>query len=78
LTGQRCRDRGDHDLRAGRLTRQPVRGRGQNGESSKFDTFSIPVAPAPTTQICAMVVPIGENNGILTAAVQNILTSPVI
>lgn len=49
-----------------------------NIDSTLFDTFAIPVAPTPTTQICAMVVPIGEDNGQLTAAVQNILTSPVI
>ena len=49
-----------------------------NIDTTLFDPFSIPVAPAPSTQICALVVPIGESNGQLNAAVQNVLTSVVI
>lgn len=47
-------------------------------DTTLFDTFSIPVAPPPTTQICALCTPIGEDNGILTAAVQNLLASIVV
>ena len=42
-------------------------------DTTNFDTFSIPADPNPNVQICAQVVPIGEDNSILTAAVQNIL-----
>lgn len=41
--------------------------------TTMFDAFSIPVSPSPHVNTCAMVVPIGENNDILTAAVQNVL-----
>lgn len=44
-------------------------------DSTTFDAFSIPTTPLNT---CALVVPIGENNGILTAAVQNVLTPGVL
>jgi hypothetical protein len=47
-------------------------------DTTFYDVFAIPMAPAPTDQICAQVVPIGEDNGQLTAAVQNLLTSVVI
>lgn len=41
--------------------------------SSLFDPFSIPGSPPPYIDTCAQVVPIGENNDILTAAVRNVL-----
>ncbi len=47
-------------------------------DTSKYDAFSIPVTVSPTDQICAQCVPIGEDNGQLTAAVKNLLTSIVI
>lgn len=47
-------------------------------DSTFYDAFSIPVAPPPTTQICALTVPIGEDNGILTAAVKNVLRSIIV
>jgi hypothetical protein len=42
-------------------------------DSSLFDIFSIPVSPPPYINTCAQVVPIGENNDILTAATRNVL-----
>lgn len=42
-------------------------------DSSLFDTFAIPMAPNPHDNTCAMVVPIGEINEILDAAVRNVL-----
>lgn len=42
-------------------------------DSTHFDSFSIPSSPPPGTNTCAQVVPIGEVNEILTAAVQNVL-----
>ncbi len=42
-------------------------------DSTHFNAFSVPVSPSPHVNTCAMVVPIGENNEILTAAVQNVL-----
>jgi len=47
-------------------------------DSTSFDTFSIPINPVPSTNTCAMVIPIGELNSQLTAALQNVLTSAVI
>lgn len=41
-------------------------------DTTLFDTFTIP-SPAPATYTCAQVIPIGEVNSILTAAVQNVL-----
>lgn len=38
-----------------------------------FTPFAIPIAPSPHVNTCAMVVPVGENNDILTAAVRNVL-----
>ena len=38
-----------------------------------FTPFAIPVSPSPHVNTCAMVVPVGENNNILTAAVRNVL-----
>lgn len=42
-------------------------------DSSNFEPFAIPVSPPPYINTCAQVVPIGEINSILTAAVQNVL-----
>ncbi len=42
-------------------------------DSTNFYPFAIPIAPTPQMNICAMVVPIGEDNSILIAAVQNTL-----
>lgn len=43
-------------------------------DSTNFDTFAIPSMPYPPyANVCAMVVPIGEVNSQLTAAVQNVL-----
>jgi|SRR5665213_1815375 len=44
-------------------------------DTTNFDVFSIPVTNLNT---CALVVPIGENNAILTAAVHNTLNQGVI
>jgi len=41
--------------------------------TTNFDTFAIPSDPTPHDQICAQVVPIGEVNSTLQAALQNIL-----
>lgn len=41
--------------------------------SSYFTPFSIPVLPNPHEDICAQVIPVGEENAILLAAVQNTL-----
>lgn len=41
--------------------------------STNFDPFSIPVSPSPHVDTCAQVVPIGEVNEIISAAVQNVL-----
>lgn len=38
-----------------------------------FTPFAIPVSPSPHVNTCAMVVPVGENNNILAAAVMNVL-----
>jgi len=46
-----------------------------NIDASSFDSFSIPVGLPPWVPICAQVVPIGEVNEELRAAVQNILPS---
>lgn len=40
--------------------------------STTFTDFAIPVSPTPDDDICALVIPIGENNAILTAAVRNV------
>ena len=42
-------------------------------DSTNFDPFAIPMSPSPHVNTCAQVVPIGEVNQILTAAVQNVL-----
>lgn len=42
-------------------------------DATNYQAFSIPIAPGPHVDICAQVVPIGEVNEILTAAVQNVL-----
>lgn len=42
-------------------------------DSTTFTAFSIPVSPLPQTNTCAQVVPIGELNATLLAAVQNVL-----
>jgi hypothetical protein len=42
-------------------------------DSTQFYPFAIPIAPNPHTNICAMVVPIGEDSNTLLAAVQNTL-----
>lgn len=41
-------------------------------DTTAFDVFSIPVSPDPHVDICAQVVPIGEVNETLQAAVHNI------
>lgn len=42
-------------------------------DSTTFTAFAIPVSPLPQINTCAQVVPIGEVNLLLDAAVQNIL-----
>lgn len=42
-------------------------------DSTNFFPFSIPGSPSPHVNTCAQVVPIGEVNKILAAAVQNVL-----
>jgi len=42
-------------------------------DTTNYDTFSIPVSPNPHVNTCAQVVPIGEINETLKAAVQNVL-----
>jgi hypothetical protein len=44
-------------------------------DTTSFDPFSIPMAASPHTNICALVVPVGEVNEILTGATRNILNS---
>lgn len=41
--------------------------------STPFTPFVIPVMPNPHEDICAQVIPVGEDNAILLAAVQNTL-----
>lgn len=41
--------------------------------TTAFDPFMIPVSPPPSENICAMVVPIGENAANLNSAFQNVL-----
>jgi hypothetical protein len=42
-------------------------------DTSAFEPFSIPVAPIPAwADVCAQVVPIGEDNEILTQAIHNV------
>jgi|KBSSwiStaDraftv2_1062776.scaffolds.fasta_scaffold488680_2 hypothetical protein len=42
-------------------------------DSTLFQAFAVPSPISPQQSTCAMVVPIGEDNSILTAAVQNTL-----
>jgi hypothetical protein len=42
-------------------------------DTTLFDAFAIPMNPPPYVNTCAQVVPIGEDNSILTAALQNVL-----
>jgi hypothetical protein len=42
-------------------------------DTTGMDIFAIPVSPSPQTNTCAMVVPVGEVNAILTQAVRNTL-----
>jgi len=42
-------------------------------DSRLFDTFSIPSSPSPHTDVCALVIPIGSKNSILTIATKNTL-----
>ncbi len=42
-------------------------------DSTNFEVFSIPGSPPPFVDTCAQVVPLGENNDILTAATRNVL-----
>ena len=44
-------------------------------DTTFFSPFSIPMSPSQHENICAMVVPIGEVNELLRAAVQNVLPS---
>lgn len=41
--------------------------------STKFDTFAVPASPNVHTNICSLVVPIGEVSSTLKASVHNIL-----
>jgi hypothetical protein len=40
--------------------------------TTSFDAFAIPGSPTPDDDICALVIPIGQINAILTAAVRNV------
>ena len=42
-------------------------------DTTNFDAFAIPGSPAPSQNICAQVVPIGEVNETLLAATVNVL-----
>lgn len=42
-------------------------------DSTSFDPFAIPPSPSPHDNTCAQVVPIGEVNETLRAAVMNVL-----
>jgi hypothetical protein len=42
-------------------------------DTTMYDTFSIPSPSDPAINVIAQVVPIGEDNGILTAATTNVL-----
>jgi len=42
-------------------------------DTTNFEPFAIPVSPGPHEDICAQVVPVGELNEQLTAAVRNTL-----
>ena len=42
-------------------------------DTTEYTPFAIPVAPSPHDQICALVVPIGEDNDTLRIATQNVL-----
>ena len=42
-------------------------------DTTMFDPFAIPVTTNPTIDICPQVVPVGELNGQLTAALHNVL-----
>lgn len=41
--------------------------------STNFTPFSIPVSPSPHVNTCAQVVPVGEINSTLRAALKNVL-----
>src|SRR5689334_2605149 len=40
-------------------------------DSTNFEPFAIPLNPGAHDDICAQVIPVGEDNAILYAAVQN-------
>lgn len=42
-------------------------------DSTHWIAFAIPMAPNPQDDICAQVIPVAEDNGILYQAVQNTL-----
>jgi hypothetical protein len=42
-------------------------------DSTNFSPFAIPVSPDPHLNTCAQVVPVGEVNSTLDAAVRNVL-----
>jgi len=42
-------------------------------DSSAFDVFAVPALPDPHDFTCAQVVPIGENNGMLSEATRNVI-----
>lgn len=44
-----------------------------NIDTTGFDAFSIPVAPNPHDNICALVVPIGEKYDTTAGVMQNVL-----
>ena len=45
-------------------------------DTTTFGPFSVPTGLGPHLDTCAQVVPIAENNGILSAAVMNVLPYP--
>ena len=42
-------------------------------DTTHFDTFAVPGSPDSHTNLCSLVIPIGELNGTLKAAERNIL-----
>lgn len=42
-------------------------------DTTSYDAFAIPVGVSPHVNTCAMVVPVGELNSILTKATRNVL-----
>jgi len=42
-------------------------------DATTFEAFAIPLLPNPHDNTCALVIPIGENSDMLTAALNNVL-----